>query len=101
MTYVSVNRFGDLVCPTCEAVIKTPPDFRVRAGLSQCPLCRKPFQVSESAAAEANDLLYGRGYDDGNLSVIVDNLINQEDPDTGLADEFVFDLADMLMDDDV
>ncbi len=51
-----VNRFGDLVCPTCGAQIITPLGCAVKAGWGRCPRCRHRFRVSSGAADVANAL---------------------------------------------
>ena len=50
----STNKYGDLVCPHCNANIITPPGCDVVAGIGHCDICQRSFVVSAETAENAN-----------------------------------------------
>ena len=49
------DSWGDLICPTCNAMIVTPMDYAVIPGIGTCTHCQKKFHVTRRAALICNE----------------------------------------------
>jgi len=50
----NIGPYGDLICPSCEANILTPPGLRLRSGKGKCSNCKLIFIVTQEIADKAN-----------------------------------------------
>lgn len=52
----TVERYGDLKCPTCGAVAITPDEFIVVPGIGRCQFCLRSFKVTRDVALQSQTL---------------------------------------------